>query len=400
MNPAPDNQLTTNRLAPRPPTIGGSRYGHEELAAVTAVLESKVLWRHQGSTVSEFEARVAARIAPGARALAVNSGTSALYLQFAALDLAEGARVAMPTFGFVSAATACRAAGLVPVFVPVDEALAIDVSALDDLQDVNAVLAVHPFGAACDIDGVSAWAARSGALVLEDAAQCFGGRFRGRPVGGFGVSAALSFQHFKVLSTGEGGMLLCRDDAVADRAALIHDAASDWTVPDMAARVTRLRTAPLNLRMSELEGALGLAQLDQVDSTLARLRQIHAGCSALLSSVAGVRPRPVADPDGEVGSHLVFHLPDRSSAERAAHALMAEGMFAGTLVGAPGRNRHWAGDWAAPLARCGMLVPDPEIIERDRNTLATAVSVPIDVSLDDGAVEETQRALEKVLKGS
>src|SRR5579884_4541817 len=154
----------------RTPLTGAAAYGDEEIAAVTAVLRERKLWRYHGDRVTRFEREVEARLG-GGRALAVNSGTSALYLALAALDASTGAEVIVPTYGFVSCATAVAAAGFIPRFAPVDQSLGIDVSALAQHSNAAAVLAVHTAGAACDLDGVLAFAERTGAVVVEDVAQ-------------------------------------------------------------------------------------------------------------------------------------------------------------------------------------------------------------------------------------
>lgn len=116
---------------------------------------------------------------------------------------------------------------------------------------------MHFQGAACDLTAVWALAEEYGLHVVKDVAQACGGTYWGRALGTHGTVAAFSFQHFKLLSTGEGGLVATADDTLADRALCLHDAASCWVAPEVTARVDRLTLPPTNLRMSELEGALG-----------------------------------------------------------------------------------------------------------------------------------------------
>ncbi|HEU0128427.1 MAG TPA: hypothetical protein VFQ48_07460, partial [Pseudonocardiaceae bacterium] len=158
-----------------------------------------------------------------------------------------------------------------------------------------------------------------------------------------------------------------------------------------------LRVPPLNLRMGELEGALGLVQLGRVDGIIATLRRSHAALTVTLTA-AGVETRPVPAGATEVGSSVLFYLGDRAEARWVAHALIAEGVRAGLLIGdAAGTNRHWAGHWDIALTRTGVPLPTPEQVEHDRAVLDAAVHIPVDLGWSDRDVEETCAALDKVL---
>jgi dTDP-4-amino-4,6-dideoxygalactose transaminase len=185
---------------------GSAQVGEAEGKAVEEVLNDQVFYRYHGSKVTAFEQRFAAGLLDGRRTLAVNSGSSALQIAFAALDTEPGFEVLVPVLGFVSAATAVIAAGGMPRFVPVDRSLGIDVPAAASYvtNRTRAVLTVHYAGATCDLTAVSGFARAHGLHVVEDAAQACGASFAGRPAGTHGVVSAFSFQHFKLLSTGEG----------------------------------------------------------------------------------------------------------------------------------------------------------------------------------------------------
>jgi 8-amino-3,8-dideoxy-alpha-D-manno-octulosonate transaminase len=382
--------------------LGATQIGGEELAAVEAVLRRQILYRYHGSTVDELEERFGRWLGDGARTLAVSSGTAAIQLAFAALDLQPGYEVLVPSIGFVSAATAIHSAGGVPRFVPVDRSLGIDpAAAMVAVTDrTRAVLAVHPYGSPCDIAGVLSLARGVDVVVVEDVAQCCGGTFAGRRLGTFGAAAAFSFQHFKLLTTGEGGMVATGDATVHDRATFLHDAAAIWARPDASSRVGSVRIAPLNLRMSEIEGALGLVQLDRCDRSIARLRSAMAPLRSYLAEVSGLTLRALPDPAGEIATNLVFFLGDRAEAAWVVEALRAEGVNASLLLSdPPGGNRHWAGDWIPVLERCGMPLPDGDVIEADRRLLDPGVVLPLDIRYSEEDIAETLAALRKVLAG-
>jgi dTDP-4-amino-4,6-dideoxygalactose transaminase len=260
------------------------------------------------------------------------------------------------------------------------------------------VLAVHPYGSSCDIAALRSLTAEFGVAVVEDAAQACGATFEGRSVGTFGDLGAFSFQHFKLLATGEGGMVVSRRPELLDRCVFMHDCAATWVAPEVTARVRSVRLPPQNLRMSEIEGALGLAQLDRCDDMIRRLRAIKVPIRACLSEVAGLRLRQHADPEGEIATSVIFSLDDLGDAADVAAALRAEGVRISSFFDAGGGNRHWAGSWAPVLERCGVPPPDPEVLECDRERLAGALILYVDLAYRDADVERTVLALQKVLQ--
>ena len=383
-----------------PLAVGADQIGDEEVAAVEAVLRSKVLYRYRGSAVDRFERSFEAWLDAGSRALAVSSGSAALQLALAAVDLDPGAEVIVPTVGFVSIATAVHAAGAVPRFAPVGEALCLDPDrALVAAGDrTGAILAVHTFGSPADLEALGAVTERYEAWLVEDVAQACGGSFRGRRLGTFGRAAAFSFQHFKLATTGEGGMVVTSEPGAYARTVVAHDAAAIWTVPALARHVRSLSFPPGNFRMSELEAALGAVQVARCDWLIARLRAIKA---ALLPhvDVSGIATRPHADPAGDIGSHVVFYTDTFEEADWAARALRAEGVCATRLLGGSGGNRHWAGEWGPVLESFGAPPPEAEVLAADEGVLRRGVVMAIDPRMDDLDIADTQAALDKVFAG-
>ena len=380
--------------------VGALQIGAAEQAAVEQVLRQRVLYRYHGNTVSEFESQFGRWLgAQAAQCLAVNSGSSALLLAFAALNLQPGDEVLLPTIGFVSAVTAILAAGGVPRFVPVDRSLGINPDIAKSLVSARtrALLAVHPYGSPCNLPALREVVESFGGIMIEDAAQACGAKLRGRRVGTFGTLACFSFQYFKPLMTGEGGMVITPDEDLLDRISFMHDAAAIWTMPERAARVEYVRFPPLNLRMSEIEGAIGLAQLTRYDDVLARMKAIKMALYNHLKEKSGFTLRPHADLDGEIGSSLIFYVKDAATVQWIVAALQAEGVRAASLRGEPGTNRHWVIDWLPILSKSGYqasLVMPPFV---DSCRLEDGVIFPIDVRYSDEDVEETLAAFDKVL---
>jgi dTDP-4-amino-4,6-dideoxygalactose transaminase len=370
------------RAPARPRPYGAALFGAAEQGAVLEVLRRGILYRYHGRAVTTFEERFAGWLGEEVEALAVNSGSSALLLAYAACGLGPGDEVLVPTFGFVSAASAVHAVGAVPRFVGVEASGAIDVEAAAAAvnERTRAILAVHPLGAACDLEAVGALAARFDLRVIEDVAQACGGTYRGRRLGTYGDAAAFSFQHFKLIATGEGGMLVSGSGEVLDHAAFLHDSAAPWTMPERTARVGAVATAPGNLRMSELEGAIGLVQLGRCEGLLAGLRRRKR---LALAAIEGCSTPALADPAGDAGSHLIVRVEADGAADRAA-ALREHGVAASPLLGPPGTNRHWAGDWGDLLDRCGIPGPSPETLAADRARLGDELVVQLEVGATAG----------------
>jgi 8-amino-3,8-dideoxy-alpha-D-manno-octulosonate transaminase len=380
--------------------VGALQIGDAEQIAVDQVIRRQILYRYHGSTVSEFETSFSQWLGRNQhRCLAVNSGSSALLLAFAVLNLQPGDEVLLPTVGFISAVTAVIAAGGVPCFVPVDESLGMDPEMAASLvtDRTRALLAVHPYGAPCNLAALQAVVDRFGGTLIEDVAQACGAEFNGRRVGTFGDLACFSFQYFKPLTTGEGGMIVTRDENFFDQLMFMHDAAATWTTPERAARVNQVSFPPLNLRMSELEGALGLAQLERYDDVLSRLKTIRSVLHNMLSQRAQIFLRPLADKEGDIGTFLIFYLNDAATAEWVTAALQAEGVGAALLRGQPGYNRHWVVDWLPILSKIGFhdeLTSPPFVGPR---RLEDGICFPIDPRYSNQDVEETLMAFHNVL---
>jgi dTDP-4-amino-4,6-dideoxygalactose transaminase len=311
---------------------GGLLIGEEERAEVLDVLESQSLFRHYGPRprhkVTQLEQDFA-RAMGSRHALAVTSGTAALITGLAALGVGPGDEVIVPTYTWVATVNAVVVLGAVPVFVDIDESLTMDPRAIDMALTPHtvALLPVHMRGAGADMEPIMAIAAQHGLAVLEDAAQAVGGRYHGRRLGTFGRLGAFSLQYHKVITTGEGGMLVSDDTALFERAVRYHDQGSvrieelDELIP---------RGNPLligvNFRMSELTAAVGVAQLRRMDWIIGRMREHKYKLIDAVSRIAGLTVRPIPDPEGDTGAAFIFFTPTPEQASLFARALTAEGV--------------------------------------------------------------------------
>lgn len=252
--------------------------------AVMAALRAREISGSFGRSIPDFERSFAEWI--GRRhAVAVTSGTTALHLAVAALDLPPGAEVLVSASTNIASALAIAHNRLVTV--PVDSERRtwnLDLDLLPSLvgERTRAIMPVHLLGNPVDMDRLMPIARRHGLLVVEDCAESHGARVRGRMTGAFGDLACFSFYANKVITTGEGGMVLTDDDRVAERLRLLRNLA--FTTPRF-----RHEVLGFNFRMTGLQAALGGSQLKRIDSIIARKRRLAGWYRSHLEGIDGLR---------------------------------------------------------------------------------------------------------------
>ncbi|MBI5162488.1 MAG: DegT/DnrJ/EryC1/StrS family aminotransferase [Magnetospirillum sp.] len=249
----------------------------------------------EGPFVARFEQSFAA--ACGRRhGIAVTNGTTALEAAVVALGIGAGDEVILPTLTIVSCVGAVVRAGAVPVVVDCrPDTWCMDVAAIEAriTPRTKAIMAVHLYGLAVDMDPLLEIAARHGLMVIEDAAEAIGLAYRGRPCGSFGTLSTVSFYPNKHVTTGEGGMILTDDDALAERCRSLRNLCFQ---PQQRFLHEELGW---NLRMSSLQAAVGLAQLERLAETSARKRAIGLRYTERLAGLPGLKLPPTATADAE-----------------------------------------------------------------------------------------------------
>jgi dTDP-4-amino-4,6-dideoxygalactose transaminase len=264
--------------------------GTEEEEAVLAALRSG--WVSQGPRVAEFE-RSFAEYVGASHAVAVSSCTTALHLALLSCGVRPGDEVLCPSLSFIATANAIVYAGAVPVFVDVDEStFNLDPAAIEKAitPKTKAILAVHQIGLPAPLDEMIGIAHRRGLTVIEDAACAIGAEYQGRRIGAPHTAlACFSFHPRKVLTTGEGGMITTADGELAARLRRLRQHA--MSVSDLARHSANTVVNEsydeigYNYRMTDLQAAIGLAQLRRLDGMIARRRELAARYTSRLSSV-------------------------------------------------------------------------------------------------------------------
>lgn len=224
----------------------------------------------QGRFINRFEEEFS-RYVGASHAVAVCNGTAALHLALAALNIGPGDEVIVPDLTFAASINAVLYVGATPVLTDVTrDTWTIDPEAVSRAVTprTKAIMPVHLYGQPCEMHPILEVAREHGLLVIEDAAEALGARYHGRGVGEFGDAAAFSFFGNKLITTGEGGMVTFKDEKAADRARVLRDHGMD------PARRYWHEVVGYNYRLTNLQAALGVAQLERVEAFIARKREL------------------------------------------------------------------------------------------------------------------------------
>lgn len=267
----------------------------------------KTGWVCQGPMVARFEEAVA-KYTGAAHAVASTSCTTALHLAMLINNIGAGDDVICPSYSFIATANGIRYSGAQPQFVDIDPAtLNIDPIAVESFIATNyssdmrnkktgnrlkGILAVHQIGIAADIDMLAATASKHGLVLMEDSACSIGSTYKGQPIGASGYVGTLSFHPRKVISCGEGGMILTKDQALADKAKVLraHGASSSDFARHKAGCLAQETYDVLgyNYRMTDLQAAIGIKQLEKLDSFVAQRRSVAARYNQAFSKIESI----------------------------------------------------------------------------------------------------------------
>ena len=269
-------------------------FGGGEAEALTSVVESG--WVSQGPRVREFEAAFAARVG-AAEGIATTNCTTALALVLYAVGVRPGNEVIVPSLSFIATANAVWQLGATPVFADVDPlTYNLDPRAAEAAitPDTTAIMPVHQIGLPADMDAFMRIAEERGLALVEDAACAIGATYRGRPIGSLGPPACFSLHPRKVITTGEGGMITTNDIELAERLRKLRQHAMDLS--DLARHKAKdivFESYPergWNARMTDLQAALGLRQLEVLDWILASRARLAARYTEALERLPGLEP--------------------------------------------------------------------------------------------------------------
>jgi len=353
--------------------------GDEERKAVLEVFDAGggVLFRHgfearrNGSfKVVQFEREFASWIG-SPHAVAVTSGTAALKVALDALGIGLGDEVITQSFTFVATVEAILATGAKPVLTEIDDTFTMDPSDLARkiTSSTKAVIPVHMLGGPADLDAIAAVAGRL--PVIEDTAQAPGGSFGGQMLGTTGAMGTFSFDFGKTLTTGEGGMVVTGDEHLYRVARSVHDHGHDHD-PNVPRGMDSRARGGFNFRMTELQGAVGLAQLQKLDQILAAQRSNWHRLRDALPSAPGATLRRIPEQGHQAFDTIVTVTPSAVDAARVARVLEGKGI--GSKILPESLSWHFAGTWDHLLRRDEAFGWDAS---RDLLERSVAVGVPL-----------------------
>ena len=324
--------------------------GEEEIEALAQVIRSKALFRYGvGQECDRFEERYAAYLGVAHFALSA-SGSNALVAALVAIGIGPGDEVLIPAHTYMATGTAVLAAGAIPVIVDVDETITIDPVAIEAAigPSTRAVIPVHMWGAACNMESIMDIARRRNLVVIEDACQGVGGGYEGRKFGSIGHLGAFSFNYYKNMTSGEGGGVAVNDERLAKRVrGAIDPCHFYWHGRDGEDKPF----AGNGARASELMGAMLNVQLDRLDGMVAKMRaekkKILAGAAAFGN--LGLRPSPMNSSEHDCATHVMFTMPSADAAQRFVK------IFPSVVAGKTGRHTYT--EWDQILIKEGAAHP-------------------------------------------
>ena len=273
------------------------QFGAEEKALVADVIDSGFL--NDGEVTSRFEQQIAALL--GCKhVVAVTSGTAAIFLALAGIGVGAGDEVIVPDVTFIATANAVTLAGAQPVLVDIDlHRLTLDPQAVERAitSRTKAIVPVHVSGRAADLDAILDIGRRHGIKVVEDAAEAFMSRYKGRCLGTFGIAGCFSLSPNKTITTGQGGLIATNDDDLHVRLRELKD--QGRPVRGSGGDDTH-NSIGYNFKFTNMQAAVGLAQLKDLQRRLDRMRSIYRGYAHGLRDLEGISVLPFCIEAGEV----------------------------------------------------------------------------------------------------
>jgi dTDP-4-amino-4,6-dideoxygalactose transaminase len=340
-------------------------------------------------------------------ALAVNSCTSAL--------IGMGDEVIVPAYTFFASAAVIGACNAIPVIADVDDTLTLDPKDVERriTPRTRAMIVVHMRGTPAQMDQLMAIAKRHSLHVIEDVAQAAGGSYKGKMLGSIGTLGCFSFDYYKILNSGEGGFVTTNDPWLYTRAQSWHDCAACWRPDRFAAeRHEGELFCGENYRMSELQGAVALAQIRKADRMIKGYRAAKKAIAARLKLPAGVELQRMADAKGDASICLILFLPSVETTKRALEAMRAEGVPAGGIYDKKVKDWHIYVHWEHILDRKAVgrdglpwtgVQPDElpayskTMCPQSTDYLSRAIMIDVEWEYSKGDCEAIAKGINKVL---
>lgn len=378
--------------------------GDEEFAEVKHLFDkSKILFRHSFDNlrndiykVKEFENKFSKRM-ESPHALAVTSGTAALRVALAALNIKRGDEVITQSFTFVATAEAIIESGATPIITEIDQTLNMDYFDLEQkiTKKTKAIIVVHMLGVPARLKKIKAIANNHNIPLIEDTAWGCGGSYEDIPLGSYGDIGTFSFDFAKTMTTGEGGMVTFKDKFVYEKAAAWHDHGHENN-PLLPRWEDSRSSSGFNFRMNELQGAVGLAQLQKLDYVVSMQRE---NCNTIKESIKDfpIKNRVVPKNSIDTADALVFFVESNKIALSCRNQLLKEKI--GTKILPEAITWHFAGCWNHMNELVDSLErPIEKSFTKSQSILSKCVAIPIMVKMEKSIPSKINEALSRVFK--
>lgn len=340
------------------------RIGKEEVQAVARVIESKNLFKvnEELRETEQAQAEIE-RLFDTKHALIMTSGKAALISALIGFGIGPGDQVIVPAYTYIATAIAVTSVGAIPVIAEVDDSLTLDPVDVERkiTPATKAIIPVHIQGFPCNMDALCDIAEKYGLKILEDACQADGGRYHGKRLGTIGHAGALSFNQFKLITTGEGGALLTDDNTVFSRALIYHDSSAIAYFGNQLDGITEEQFCGSEFRTNEITSAILRVQLSRMDGIIADLKRIK---NHIMNQLKGqYHFVPSNDQEGDLGTTLAFRFESEKEArefgERTGGYLPID------------TGKHVYSNWTAIMNKRGAFHPlmDPFKMEANKDIL-------------------------------
>jgi len=360
---------------------GRELFGDEELKEVIDVMKRKVIFRYGFEKeregifkVVEFE-REFSKFIGSQYSLGVSSGSSSLKVALESLNLPKGKEIITQCFTFSATIEAIRESGFIPVLCEIDKTLNMDV---DDLKrKINnrtvAIMPVNMMGAPSKIEEICEIAKDRNLKVVEDNCQSTGASYKGKKLGTFGDIGCFSFDYVKVMTTGEGGMVVTDDEELYKQADYYHDHGHPHLKGIGRGEEKKMREG-FNFRMNELQAAIGLTQLEKLPEIIKRQKENKRKIKEGIKNISWIEFREILDEQGDIATFLTMYLPDKEKGEKLKEKMKEKEVNPATL-------NYW--HFTANIEMCGGKYP------KSQDILERSVVLELKTIMTDEEIERT-----------
>lgn len=378
--------------------------GSEEKKEINEIFDNGgILFRHGFDTlrnncfkVKSFENAFSEKF-ENRHSLAVTSGTAALRVALASLSIGEGDEVITQSFTFVATVEAIIESGASPVCTEIDKTLNMDLESFREKinSKTKAVIVVHMLGVPSRMEEISEICRQKNIFLIEDTAWGCGGKIKDKLLGTWGDIGTFSFDFAKTITTGEGGMLIFKDKEFYEKASAWHDHGHENN-PKLPRWEDSRSSSGFNFRMTELQGAVGIAQLKKLDLIIKKQRKNRDLIWEQVKLLRGIEKRGIPGGAYDTADALIFFVKDGDTAKRCREELLK--IKVSTKILPEAYTWHFAETW----------LHMPQLIEshdkdltnafpKSRDLLKKCVSIPIFFNMEKTLPQQIKRSLKSAL---